>query len=117
MHMPRIIEIRSYNLKPGTRGEFERIARTEVRQMLERHGTDVVAMWPSLADETSFCLIRAYASVAERDTSQAAFYGGSAWKEGPRDAILACIEGYATIVIEADDATVAGLRDHVPATF
>ncbi len=114
--MPRTIEIRSYNLKPDTRTEFERIARTKVRPMLEQHGMDVVAMKPSLADQTSFCLIRAYASVEDREASQAAFYGGSAWKEGPREAILACIESYATIVIEADEATINGLRDGVPAT-
>lgn len=115
--MPRIIEIRTYNLKPDTRAEFDRIARTEVRQMLERHGTDVIAMRPSIADETSYSLIRAYANVEDRSTSQAAFYGGGAWKEGPRDAILACVENYATVVVEADEATIDGLRDQVPATF
>ncbi len=109
--MPRIIEIRSYNLKPDTRTEFDRIARNEVRTMLERHGTDVVAARPSLADENTYYLIRAYANIAERDASQAAFYGGSAWKDGPREAIVACIESYTTIVIEADEATADGLRD------
>ena len=80
--MPRIIEIRSYNLKPGTRAEFERIAHSVVRPMLEQHGTDVVAMRPSLADENSYCLIRAYTDTAERDASQAKFYGGKAWRDG-----------------------------------
>lgn len=108
---------RSYNLKPGTRAEFDRIARTEVRQLLERHGTDVVAAQPSLAEENAYYLIRAYDSVAARDASQAAFYGGSAWREGPREAILACIESYATIVIEAEETTIDGLRDRAPATF
>lgn len=115
--MPRIIEIRSYNLKPGKRAEFERIARSVVRPMLEKHGMDVIAMRPSLADHTSFCLVRAYANPVDRDQSQAGFYGGSAWKEGPRDAILACIESYATVVIEAEEATIDGLRDQVPATL
>ncbi len=109
--MPRIIEIRSYNLKPDTRSEFDRIARTEVRTMLEQHGTDVVAARPCLADETTYYLIRAYASIAERDASQALFYGGRAWKDGPREAIVACIESYTTIVIEADENTIDGLRD------
>lgn len=115
--MPRIIEIRSYNLKPDTLAEFDRIAQSEVRQMLERHGTDVVAARPSLAEAHTYYLIRAYANVAERETSQAAFYGGSAWRDGPRDTILGCIDSYATIVIEADEATIDGLRDHAPATF
>lgn len=113
--MPRIIEIRSYNLKPGTRAEFERIAHSVVRPMLEQHGTDVVAMRPSLADENSYCLIRAYTDTAERDASQAKFYGGKAWRHGPREAILARIESHATIVMEVAEATIDGLRDRAVA--
>ena len=113
--MPRILEIRTYNLKPDTRADFARIAHTVVRPMLEQHGMDVVAMKPSLADENSYCLIRAYIDLADRNTSQAAFYGGDGWKEGPRDAILACLEGYATIVMEAGEETIDGLRDRAVA--
>ena len=79
--MPRIIEIRCYNLKPGTLDEFNRIATTEVRQMLERHGTDVVAARQSLDKSNTYYLIRAYRDIAEREVNQAAFYGGAAWKE------------------------------------
>ena len=85
--------------------------------MLERHGTDVVAARQSFDRTNTYYLIRAYASIAERDASQAAFYGGAAWKEGPREAILACIDSYTTIVVEANEATIAGLRDRVPAAF
>ena len=109
--MSRIIEIRTYNLKPDTRAEFDRIARTVVRPMLVQHGMDVVAMRASLADTSSYCLIRAYTDIADRETSQAGFYGGNAWKEGPRDGIMACISGFATMVIEADETTIDGLRD------
>lgn len=115
--MTRIIEIRSYNLKPGMRAEFDRIARTEVRQMLERHGTDVIAAQPSPGEENAYYLIRAYADLAERDASQAAFYGSSAWRDGPRESILACIDNYVTIVIETPEAAIDGLRDRAPGTF
>ena len=40
---------------------------------------------------------------------------GSKWKDGPREVILACIDSYATIVIEADETTVDGLRDRLKA--
>jgi hypothetical protein len=109
--MSRIIEIRSYNLKPGTRAEFNRIATDVVRPMLVAHGMDVVAAKPSLVEENSYFLIRAYADAADRAASQDSFYGGAAWKEGPRASIIACIESYATIVIEAEEATIDGLRD------
>ena len=109
--MSRIIEIRSYNLKPGSRENFDRIMRTEARPLLEQHGTDVVAARPSLAEEHAYYIIRAYRDAAERDASQEAFYGSAAWREGPREPVLACIENYATIVIETDEATITGLRD------
>lgn len=109
--MPRILEIRSYNLKPGTRAEFHRVATEVVLPMLDRHGMDVVAMKASLVDEDTYVLMRAYADAAERAVSQGSFYGGAVWMEGPREAILACIENYATVVIEASEATIDGLRD------
>lgn len=114
--MSRIIEIRTHNLKPDTRAEFDRIARTVVRPMLVQHGMDVVAMRAAPADTTSYCLIRAYADISDRETSQAGFYGGIGWIEGLRDSIMACIAGFATMVFEADETTIGGLRDGPRAT-
>ena len=110
----RVLEIRSYNLKPGTLETFKRVFRGEALPMLLRHGTDVVAAGLSLApgdsDGDSFYLMRAYRDTADRESSQAAFYGSAAWREGPREAVLGCIENYATIVIEANEAAIDGLR-------
>ncbi len=46
----------------------------------------------------------------QRETDQGAFYGSAEWKDGPRDAILALIESYTTVVLEVDDPTLKGLR-------
>jgi NIPSNAP len=111
--MPKIIEIRSYELKPGMRAEFHRLVREESRPLLEKHGTDVVAARASLGDENGFVLIRAYRDVMHRDQDQAAFYGSAAWRDGPRESIIACIENHTSVMMEADDATIDGLRDKV----
>lgn len=112
--MLRVLEIRSYNLKPGALGNFEQVFRRQALPMLLKHGTDVVAAGVSLADGDSegdsFYLMRAYADKAARESSQSAFYGSAAWREGPRAAVLACIENYTTIVIEANEAVIDGLR-------
>ncbi len=71
--MSRIIEIRSYNLKPGTRETFDQVANGEVRPMLMARGTDVVAMRASMADESTYDLIRAYRDVSGRDACLAGF--------------------------------------------
>jgi ketosteroid isomerase-like protein len=106
----RVVEIRSYNLKPGTRDRFERLFLEEAYPMLRRVQMDVVAYGPSIHDEDSWFLMRSFASVAERQKSQDAFYGSAEWRNGPRDAILEHIDSYTTVVIELDDATISGLR-------
>jgi hypothetical protein len=106
----RAVEVRTYNLKPGARAEFHRLASEVAVPMLRRWNVDVVAHGPSPHDETSYYLIRQYADLAERQRSQDAFYGSDEWRQGPRDAILALIESYTTIVLELEAAAVDGLR-------
>ena len=54
--------------------------------------------------------MRSFASVAERQKTEDAFYGSAEWRDGPRDTILEHIESYTTVVIELDEATIDGLR-------
>ncbi|HEX9840846.1 MAG TPA: NIPSNAP family protein [Anaerolineales bacterium] len=108
--MKYFVEIRLYNLKPGTRNEFHRLVVEKSMPMLERWKVDVVAFGPSLHDEDAYYLIRRYNSLAHREQSEAAFYGSDEWRHGPREAIIALIENYTEIVLELDEATVQGLR-------
>jgi len=108
--MRRILEVRGYNLRPGTRGEFHRLMAEVAAPMLESWKVDVVAYGPSPQDENSYFLMRTYAGLEDRKESQSRFYGSDDWKKGPRDAVLACIESYTSIVIEVDETTLQGLR-------
>jgi hypothetical protein len=106
----RLVEIRSYNLKAGTRDRFhERFVR-ESLPMLRRWNVDVVAYGPSLHDKDSWFLMRGFASMEAREKSEDAFYGSDEWKKGPREATLADIDSYTTVVVRLDDAAIAGLR-------
>jgi ketosteroid isomerase-like protein len=106
----RIVEIRSYNLKPGTRERFHQKFLAEALPMLKRWQVDVVAYGPSLHDGDSYYLMRSFPSVGDRERSEDAFYGSDEWRLGPREAILADIASYTTVVVRLDDATLAGLR-------
>lgn len=108
--MARFIEVRSYILKPGTRPAFHRLMMDQVLPMLKRWRVDVVTYGASLHDDDSYHLIRAYASLGERQQSQDAFYGSAEWRQGPREDLLALVEHYASIVMEVDDVTLRGLR-------
>jgi hypothetical protein len=106
----RFVEIRSYKLKPGALQEYDRLVTEASVPMLRRWGVDVVAFGPSLRDMDAYYLMRAYSSLEDLERSEAAFYGSDEWRLGPRQATLACIESYTSIVIEMDGATVERLR-------
>jgi len=108
--MNHFVEFRSYNLKPGTRAEFHRLFLEEAYPLLQRFHVDVVAYGLSLHDENSYYLMRRFDSLAHRDQSEEAFYGSDAWRKGPREAVLACIEHYTEFVVELDEVTINGLR-------
>src|SRR5690349_12645342 len=108
--MKHYVEIRSYNLKPGVHDQFHGLFTNAALPMLQRWNVDVVAFGPSPHDEDSYYLIRRYDSLDHREQSQDAFYGSNEWKQGPREAILALIENYTSIVLEMDETTLNGLR-------
>ena len=82
--MNQFVEIRSYNLRPGARGEFHRLFLEEAFPMFQRWNVDVVAYGPSLHDQDSYFLMRRYDSLAQREESENAFYGSDEWRSTPR---------------------------------
>lgn len=109
-----VVEIRSYNLKPGTRERFHALFLREALPMLRRWKVDVIGYGPSLHDADSYFLIRGFPGVADRQTAEDAFYGSDEWRKGPRDAVLADIVSYTTVVVSLDRAAIRGLRALVP---
>jgi len=108
--MTLFVEVRSYNLKAGTRQEFHRLFVERSLPMLKRWKVDVVRYGASPHDEDSYYLMRAFTGLEDREQSEDAFYGSDEWKLGLRVAILALIENYTTIVIEMEKSTVDALR-------
>ena len=108
--MTRLVEIRSYRLKSGTRPEFARVFHEEALPLLQARRIDVVAFGGSPDDPDAAFLIRAFDDLADRERREADFYGSAEWREGPREAVLDCFEVYTDTVITVDDATVQGLR-------
>jgi hypothetical protein len=108
--MSACVEVRSYNLRPGTRAEFHRLVQEQAMPMLKRWQMEVVSYGPSEHDADSYYLIRAFGSLEAREREENDFYGSAEWRDGPRESILALIENYTTVVLLLDDATLEGLR-------
>src|SRR5262245_17182374 len=70
-----VLEIRSYNLKPGTRDAFHALFVRDSLPLLQRWRVNVVAYGPSVHDRDSYFLMRAFASIDERERNEDAFYG------------------------------------------
>ena len=107
-----IVEIRTYRLRPGTGPEFARLMREEARPLLDDAGIRVLDSGLSLVadeDRLDAYLIRAFDSVEDRDRKEDAFYGSEPWVKGPREAVLACIESYHTVVLDG----AAFMGDHL----
>lgn len=98
-----VIEIRTYRLKPGTAEEFLRVAREEVLPMLAEAGLKVLTVGRSLVAENGHeeaYLVREFASLEELERLETEFYGGDAWRSGPREAILSRIVSYHSVVLD-----------------
>jgi hypothetical protein len=108
--MNHFIEIRSINLKPGTREEFHRLYIEEALPLLKRWNFDVVAHGPSLHDENTYYVIRRYDSLPQRDQMEDAYYASDDWRKGPREAMLALIKSYVDVVLEMDEVSLQELR-------
>jgi hypothetical protein len=107
----RLVEVRAYTLKPGTREAYHRIATDVAIPMLQRHGIDVVRFGPSIDDDpTTYYLIRSFASLDDMRRSEHEFYTSAEWRNGPRDQILGMIEHYTAITFEAEASVIDGLR-------
>lgn len=106
----RVVEFRTYKLKPGSGARFHELVIRESLPLLRRAGVEVVAFGPSLDDPESYFLARAYDSLEHLRSSEEAFYSSDAWRQGPREAILAQVDSYSSVVIRMSRAAVEALR-------
>jgi hypothetical protein len=104
----RVLEIRTYRVRAGTRELFGRRMAAAI-PMLRRCGIDVVGLCPSEADDEHYALLRSFDSLEEREVLEAAFYGSDAWRSGPREGIIELIETYHTVVVRSTRDAVGSL--------
>jgi len=106
----RLVEIRAYRLKPGTRDDFHAAATDKALPMVRDYGMDVVAHGPTPGDDNGYFLVRSFADLAQRDAQESGFYGSCAWHEGPREALMSRIETYVDTLLWLSPEAIADLR-------
>ncbi|MBU8974866.1 NIPSNAP family protein [Lysobacter sp. MMG2] len=108
--MQRLIQIRTYQLAPGTLLTFHRAFVEAAVPLLRAAGHDVVSFGPSLHKEDAYYLIRAYDDLADLNARQDAFYGSPEWRKGPRETVLAVIQQYLDAVLWLSPDAINDLR-------
>lgn len=107
----KLVEIRTYKLKPGTAGKFFAAFQAAL-PLVRASGMDVVAFGHSDHEHESCYLIRAYADRAQLEAQQAAFYGSASWCNGPRAPIVACLDDYLNTLVWLSEPSLEDLRSH-----
>lgn len=107
----KLIEIRTYKLKPGCAERFVAAVRTAL-PLVRASGMDVVAFGRSDHEHESFYLIRAYDSREQLVAQQDAFYGSATWKQGPRAELVDCLDDYLNTLLWLPPDAVEALRAH-----
>jgi hypothetical protein len=97
-----IIEILTLDIKPGRRDEFHQVYVNQSLPLLKKWNFRVLAYGPSLHDDKSYYVIRAFRSLEDRQKSEDAFYNSDDWKQGPRDSIMGLVEHFAYVVVSVD---------------
>ena len=106
----RLVEIRAYRLKPGTRADFHAAVTTSALPMVRAYGMDVVTHGIVPNDDDGYFLVRSFASLAELTAQEDEFYGSAPWREGPREALVSRIETYLDTLLWMSPAAIADLR-------
>ena len=108
--MSRLIEIRTYRLKPGTHTAFHESMRDRAVPFIKSKGMDVVAFGSSDHEEETYFLVRAYKDRAALEQQQADFYGSAEWQQGPRQELIGHIETYMNTLIYVSPEAVESMR-------
>ena len=106
----RLVEVRTYRLKPGTLDRFDQVVRKQAAPMLRDWQTDVVWHGPTPGEPDGYTLVRSYRDLADRQARQDAFYGSPGWRQGPREAVIGAIDTYLSSTLRLSPAAIDELR-------
>ena len=98
-----IIEMRTYKINAGLRGEFLKIFESKSRPEHEKIGMKILGPFLSVEDANTFFWMRAFPDLKSREPMRDQFYEGKLWKEELEQKLMPMIEKYDVVVVEAKD--------------
>jgi hypothetical protein len=102
----RIIEMRTYKLKPGKRSEFLEIFRSKSMPAHAEIGMKILGPFLSIEDPNTFFFMRGFPDLASREPMKAKFYEGELWKRELEDLLMPMIEKYDVVLVEDSEGSI-----------
>lgn len=93
----QLLELRLFTVKPGMREEFDRVSREGTVPLMRKIGITVVASGPSLYDEDTYYLLRAFDNEEQRVSLGASLYEQPEWEQFD-EPVGAMMAAYSTVV-------------------
>jgi hypothetical protein len=109
--MPPVIEMRTYQTKPGKRSEFLRIFTTRSIPAHREIGMKVIGPFLSIEDPDTFFFMRAFPDLESREPMKSRFYDGLLWKGELESVLMPMLEKYDVVLVEDTQGL---LRDWSP---
>ena len=95
-----IIEMRTYETKPGKRSEFLEIFRTRSVPAHRKIGMTIAGPFLSVEDPDTFFFMRGFPDLESREPMKARFYDGDLWKQELENVLMPMLERYHVVVVE-----------------
>ena len=95
-----IIEMRTYNTKPGRRSQFLDIFRSKSVPAHTEIGMKILGPFLSVEDPDTFFWMRGFPDIPSREPMKTKFYEGELWKRELENVLLPMLEKYEVVVVE-----------------
>ncbi len=107
--MARVVEMRTYKLKPGMRTAFMDMLVNRSMPEHDRIGMKIVGPFASIENEDTCFFMRFFPDLASRDPMKSKFYDGPLWKDELEAVAMPMIEKYDVVLVEDRDNLLSAL--------
>lgn len=94
-----IIEMRTYNTKPGMRARFLEIFRAKSVPAHWEIGMKILGPFLSVEDADTFFFMRGFPDLESRELMKAKFYEGELWKSDLEHLLMPMLDKYEVVLV------------------
>ena len=98
-----IIEMRTYKIKAGHRGEFLKILESKAWPEHQKIGMKIIGPFLSVEDDDTFFWMRGFPDLQGRERMRNEFYEGKLWKDELEGKLMPILEKFDVVIVEAKD--------------